>query len=234
MFNTLLESRASRTKRNGSTTASALIHGALIALAVALSSTHSVDARPLAPEGPIHIVPLAPTKAPHTSRPVAPQTSNSVSQQSNVDVIIDIPTITPVGIPDIDFGRAPIEEGRIVIGRGDNPGLHTTGLVSGVGIGGVIDEAAVDRAPAVVGNAPEPRYPALLRSNGTSGHVVVRFVVDTAGRAEMDRFSVVESTHPLFADAVRNALASYRFSPGEVAGRKVRTLVQMPFAFQLR
>ena len=161
-------------------------------------------------------------------------TSNFSSQQSKVDIVIDMPSIVPIGIPDIDLGRAPIDEGQMVIGHGGIPGRTTTGAGSELGSGSVIDEAAVDRAPNVLGNAPEPRYPAVLRSNGTSGHVVVRFVVDTTGRAEMDRLTVVESTHPLFVDAVRNALANYRFSAGEVAGRKVRTLVQMPFAFQLR
>jgi hypothetical protein len=32
---------------------------------------------------------------------------------------------------------------------------------------------------------------------------------------------------------VKNALGYYRFSPGEVAGRKVRTMVQVPFTFAL-
>jgi hypothetical protein len=49
----------------------------------------------------------------------------------------------------------------------------------------------------------------------------------------MGRVQIVEASHPLFADAVRGALARYRFSAGEAAGRKVRTMVQMPFEFTL-
>ena len=49
----------------------------------------------------------------------------------------------------------------------------------------------------------------------------------------MDGVEIIETSHPLFAEAVKNALAFYRFSPGEVAGRKVRTMVQIPFTFSL-
>jgi len=63
---------------------------------------------------------------------------------------------------------------------------------------------------------------------------VVRFVVDTMGRAELGDVVIVEATHALFADAVKNALERYRFTPGAVEGRKVRTMVQLPFTFSLR
>jgi protein TonB len=62
---------------------------------------------------------------------------------------------------------------------------------------------------------------------------VVQFVVDTVGRAELADLQVIEAPHPLFVDAVRSALARYRFSVGEAAGRKVRTRVQIPFEFTL-
>ena len=100
--------------------------------------------------------------------------------------------------------------------------------------GGVVDVAVVERIPRMLGNAPTPRYPASLRESGISGNVVIRFVVDTLGRAELDGVVIQEATHMLFADAVKNVLGFYRFSPGEVGGRKVRTLVQVPFTFALK
>ena len=38
----------------------------------------------------------------------------------------------------------------------------------------------------------------------------------------------------LYDEAVREALGRYRFVPGEVAGRKVRTMVQLPFDFRVK
>ena len=61
----------------------------------------------------------------------------------------------------------------------------------------------------------------------------VQFVVDTLGRAEMSGLRVVEESDPLFAQSVRAVLPRYRFSPGEVGGQKVRTLVQVPFEFTI-
>jgi protein TonB len=85
----------------------------------------------------------------------------------------------------------------------------------------------------VSGRALEPRYPSSLRDAGVQGRVVVQFVVDTLGRAEMAELQVVETPHALFVESVRAALSHYRFSPGEAGGRKVRTRVQVPFDFRL-
>ena len=81
---------------------------------------------------------------------------------------------------------------------------------------------------------PSPQYPSSLRQSGITGQVLVQFVVDTLGRAEMGDVQIVEASHALFADAVRAALARYRFSAGEAAGHRVRTRVQLPFTFSLR
>jgi protein TonB len=122
----------------------------------------------------------------------------------------------------------------VVVGRGlpaDSP--IGVGRTLGGGDGSALDERDVDRAPRLIGAAQEPRYPAALRESGIQGRVVVQFVVDTLGRAELGELQVVESAHPRFVDAVRDALARYRFSVGEAAGRKVRTRVQLPFEFTL-
>ena len=71
----------------------------------------------------------------------------------------------------------------------------------------------------------------MLRERGHNGRVVVQFVIDTLGRAEMGGLQVVEASDPLFAESVRAVLPRYRFSPGEAGGRKVRTLVALPFDF---
>lgn len=76
-----------------------------------------------------------------------------------------------------------------------------------------------------------PKYPPDLRAAGIEGEVLVQFVVDTTGRAEMASLEVLQSSHEAFAEAVRVALAEMRFTTADVSGRKVRQLVQLPFVF---
>ena len=79
----------------------------------------------------------------------------------------------------------------------------------------------------------QPRYPDILRQAGVEGEVLAQFVVDTSGRAEMNSYKVLKTTHELFGNAVKNALPGMRFIPAEVGGRKVRQLVQQPFTFAI-
>jgi TonB family protein len=78
-----------------------------------------------------------------------------------------------------------------------------------------------------------PTYPDALRGHGVQGEVLVQFVVDTTGRAEMSSFKVLRSTDMLFTTAVRNVLPDYEFTPAIKDNRKVKQLVQMPFHFCL-
>ena len=63
--------------------------------------------------------------------------------------------------------------------------------------------------------------------------MLAQFVVDTTGRAQPGSFKVLKSTHELFTLAVKNALPQMRFLPAEIGGRKVKQLVQQPFAFAI-
>ena len=98
---------------------------------------------------------------------------------------------------------------------------------------GVLFDFQVEKpASANPSNMP-PRYPERLRAVGIQGGVVAKFVVDTAGHAEMRTFEVLNSEHEAFTAAVREALPEMRFFPAQVGGRKVRQLIQMPFTFSL-
>ncbi|MHB1071995.1 MAG: energy transducer TonB [Gemmatimonadaceae bacterium] len=44
----------------------------------------------------------------------------------------------------------------------------------------------------------------------------------------------MESTHLLFTEAARAAIARARFAPAQVGGRPVRMLMELPFLFELR
>lgn len=88
-----------------------------------------------------------------------------------------------------------------------------------------VDQAAkvrVNRAPA---------YPENLRSARIDGQVLVQFVVDERGAADMNTFKVIKTTNPEFSDAVRRAISNSAYSPAEIRGRRVKQLVQQPFVF---
>ncbi len=78
-----------------------------------------------------------------------------------------------------------------------------------------------------------PAYPSLLEKQGIEGTAVVRFVVDTTGRADLETFRVIETNHPLFGTAVRDALPGMKFHPATVGPKKVRQMVEIPFGFQI-
>lgn len=76
-----------------------------------------------------------------------------------------------------------------------------------------------------------PVFPDSLYRAAMGGRVVAEFVVDVDGRPNMGTFSAVSSTHALFTEAVRGAVSGARFTPAWRSGKRVRQLVQLPFAF---
>ena len=94
-------------------------------------------------------------------------------------------------------------------------------------------EFQVEKPVAPMSGNAAPPYPALLRAANVEGEVLAQFVVDTNGRAEMNTFKVLKSSHDLFTTSVELSLPQMRFHPAEIAGKKVRQLVQMPFVFSL-
>ncbi|MDT3310503.1 energy transducer TonB [Pseudomonas sp. rhizo66] len=67
-------------------------------------------------------------------------------------------------------------------------------------------------------NNPKPIYPLELQRAGVTGEVKVRFVASADG--SVGEISIRESTHPDFSDAVRVAIAQWRFKPWTVEGGK--------------
>jgi hypothetical protein len=79
-----------------------------------------------------------------------------------------------------------------------------------------------------------PVYPEPLRVANVEGEALAQFVVDTMGLAQMSTFRILKSTDPWFTSAVYGLLPRLRLAPAEIKGRKVRELVQEPYAFNLR
>lgn len=230
MLNVLLESQAPRTRRLRSTITSALLHVLLIAAAVVVTVPEPVDANGVAPPTPpVFIVPPAVRRP--TLQP-APADVSRLTERLPAPTTIAVPDVVPSTLPPIDPVAALLPD-QLVLGGATVRSASPLFGGQPVTIDGVADEHFVDHAPRLIGRALEPHYPAALRHAGVNGRVVVQFVVDTLGRAELDDLAVMEAAHPLFVASVRTALERYRFTVGEAGGRKVRTRVQMRFEFLL-
>lgn len=91
--------------------------------------------------------------------------------------------------------------------------------------------AAEQSAIRVEGSAA-PIYPPSLIEQQLDGSVMTHFVIDTAGRVDMATAQFLDATHPLFEQAVRDAMPGMRFYPASVSGHRVRQLVEQRFDFR--
>ena len=236
MLTTLLESNAVRTRRTGGTLASTLVHAALFAGAITATTRGSV-VKPTPPDEillpPVVVAPPS-DRGRVLTRPSAPITATSAPAAPRLPTIDRVPS--EIAQIDVDV--------KVAIGSDDDlargalgPPSHRVGGALGGPTGPTrdtaLDERNVDLVPRIVGNPVPPTFPSFMRERGVGGRVAIQFVVDTLGRAEMHGLRVVEATDSLFARSVRAVLPRYRFTPGEVRGQKVRTLVQLPFDFTL-
>ncbi|HEY0970873.1 MAG TPA: energy transducer TonB [Gemmatimonadales bacterium] len=238
MFGKLIETNARRQRSAGSTLASFVLHAALIGLAVA-ATANAGDGEPREEPEVVEFVDTPrPDEPPPPEPEPAPLPPDAVAAPPAPlgFPTLEPPTEVPDVIPEIDLSRPLTDESDFTgIGvpggtRDGVPGAHTSPVLDPQRDFGVHE---VERAVMPL-DAVSPSYPAMLRSRGTEGRVVVRFVVDTTGRVEEGSIEVVESSHDLFTASVRRALAGMRFSPAEIGGRRVRQLVQQPFVFEIR
>ncbi len=237
MFDTLLESRATRTRRTGGTLASTLVHAALFAGAITVT-TSGPAARPTPPAERV-LPPLVVARPPEPpsaiERPAVPEVQPAPTPSApRLPTIDRVPNEIPPIDLDVKVAVASNEEvARGALGPMNQPAGGALGGPIAPTRDGALDERYVDRAPRVVGNPVPPTFPFAMRERGVGGRVAIQFVIDTLGRAEMRGLRVVEAPDSSFAHAVRAVLPRYRFTPGEVRGQKVRTLVQLPFDFTL-
>ncbi|MEP6763014.1 MAG: M56 family metallopeptidase [Gemmatimonadaceae bacterium] len=101
-------------------------------------------------------------------------------------------------------------------------------------------EFQVDRAVISAPGSVGPAYPAALKAAKIEGQVLVQFVVDENGVADVSSFKILrpraennEVVHPEFENAIRDALPNMRFVPAQVKGVNVKQVVQQPFQFSL-
>lgn len=90
----------------------------------------------------------------------------------------------------------------------------------------------VDRAPMGMYQT-QPVYPFRAKRMQIEGTVTIRFLVGTNGHTS--KFSVINADpEGIFEEAVRQAVAAWRFEPAQKDGKKVATWVVTPIRFQLQ
>ncbi len=232
MFHTLLESRATRTRRTGGSVLSIVLHAALILIAVILTGNAATSTTSEAPPDELHFTKVEPPKVIPT--PVVPDRAYTAPPLKGFQVlppVVDIPSV----LPDIDLLVPPTNPDDFS-GRGRPNGTSTgtdAGTSAPVPTNGIYSEFQVERPVVLVAGSAGPLYPEMLRVAGVEGQVMAQFVVDTTGRANIGSFVALLSDNALFTAAVRTALTRMRFIPAEVDGHKVAQLVQQPFQFSV-
>jgi protein TonB len=234
MFDQLIETKAAKQKRSGGTVISVIVHTVLIVGAIyATNKTAEALEKPkeekvVLQENKKEPEPEKPKEQPKQQQPVA-QAAPPKGFQVPVPPV-EIPDV----IPDVDLSKKATDEADFS-GKGVQGGV-AKGVEGGTGP--VISDQPyfdfqVEKAAAAIPGSGSPAYPEMLKSSGVEGEALVQFIVDTTGRAELGSFKVLRASHDAFGQAGRAALPRMRFLPAEIGGRKVRMLVQQPFAFAL-
>lgn len=231
MFQTLTESRRSRSRRVGGAAMSVAAHW-LVVLGLVLASAEASPTR-TASRAEV-VVFQRPAEKPRPPVPAAPEIA--APRPVREVVALKAPLGIPNVIPEIDLRRAVTDPREFAIRRiGTDRDAAVGGTSRGVppGVNAVLTVLEVEQSVRVAGEPITPVYPDALRRAGVEGEVLVSFVVDTLGRAEPSSFTVLRATHELFAQAVRAAVARQRFDPARVGSRAVRQLVQQLFSFTI-
>lgn len=231
MFNNLVESKPKKQRSLGGTIFSFVAHYGLVLFMIYASAQAATQK-----EGPkqekVEFVEVKKEEAPKPKEPPPPELVAAPPPPKGFQTLtapIEIPDV----LPDIDLTRR-VTNAEDFTGKGVVGGF-ATGVETKVEVreDNTYFDFQVEKPVMQAPNSPTPQYPDILRQAGVEGEALVSFEVDTAGRADVSTFKVIRTTHELFATAVRNALPRMRFIPAEVGDRKVRQLVQQPFAFAI-
>jgi len=232
MFTTLLESKPKRDKNPGGAIASIVLHVVFIGLAVAVTLNAGLRSEKEHRQEDVKFVQTkAPPPKPEPPKPPPPQTTVTPPPPKGFQVLT-APINIPTKIPDVDLSKAVTNEADFS-GKGVEGGV-AKGVVGGKGAVNpdqTYFEFQVEKPAMARETNPTPTYPSMLESAGVEGEVLVQFVIDTLGKADMSTFKVLKSTNDLFTSSIRSVLPRLRFYPAETGGRKVKELVQYPFSF---
>jgi TonB family protein len=103
-----------------------------------------------------------------------------------------------------------------------------------ISIDSVYTELQVDTAAARYDGSAAPPYPPSMLEQKKEGQVVIQYVIDSTGKADLSSITIMQSTHEEFSNSVKSTLPFMRFRPAKMGPRKVRQLVQQLFSFKIR
>ena len=235
MFDNLIETKKKKQRSTGGTVISVVLHTVLIAAAVYATAhaTEAVIAKPKAEKLDFVEVKKEEPKQEPEKAPPPPEVTVAPPPPKGFQVLA-APVNIPDVIPDIDLSKHVTDvadfSGKGVAG-GSGRGIE--GGTGPTNNEGAYFEFQVEKTVLGAPGNPQPTYPSMLQSAGVEGRVLAQFVVDTSGKADMSTFKVLETSHDLFSQAVRQALPRMRFFPAEIGGKKVRQVVQQPFTFAI-
>jgi len=233
MFTTFSESSSGREKRSGGTLFSFILH--VVVIVAAVKGTLSAKARAdKYKEQKVEFVQVKKEEPPKEVEKPPPQELIAPPPPKGFQ-ILTAPIKIPDLIPEIDLSKSTTRE-EDFSGKGSVGGTArgvTGGVARPLNSDQPLFDFQVEKPASASPNNQAPTYPNQLRAANIEGQVIAKFVVDTSGRADMRTFEILKSDHDLFTNAVRSSLPQMRFFPAEVAGRKVKQLVQMPFVFSL-
>jgi protein TonB len=230
MFDNLIETKPKKPKTAKGMAISIVVHAALISGAV-FGTLQAKEAFEKPREEKVDFIDMKKDEPPPPEKVETPPPEVIAAPPPPKGFqVLTAPIKIPDVLPEIDLSKKVTDEadfsGKGVVG----------GIAKGVGNGPADQtyfEFQVEKQVSLAPGASPPRYPDMLRSANVEGEVLVQFVVDTTGRVDMSQFKVLKTSHELFTNAVKNALNQMRFFPAEIAGRKVKQLVQQPFNFTL-
>ena len=162
------------------------------------------------------VVPDEPEELDEVADSVAPVEMASDSQESSdVDLGIDIGdmALSTGGGFAIDIPRF----GRRSGGGGDGEDL----------LGADMD------SPPSPSSKTQPIYPASLLKNGVGGKVLISCTIDATGKVVGTSIKS-SSGHPDLDKAAINAVNRWKFKPGTKGGKKVKSVVVVPFNFEVK
>jgi protein TonB len=238
MFDNLIESKAKKQRRAGGFLTSFVVHTVIISGAV-YATAHATEVIEKIREEKVDFVQVKKEEPPppkEEPKPPPPPTDVVAAPPPPKGFqILTAPIKIPDVLPQIDLSRAVTNEDDFS-GKGQAGGT-STGVLGGtpqpIQADQPLFDFQVEKQVQLAPGQKAPDYPPALRQSAIDGSVTVQFVVDTMGRAQMNTFKEISSTHPQFTNAVRNHLPSMRFIPAEAGGRKVMQLVQQPFVFAI-
>jgi protein TonB len=235
MFDNLLETKKKKQRTVGGTIISVVVHTVAIAAAVygTLNAREAILEKPKAEKVDFVEIKKDEPKPEPEKAPPPPEVTVAPPPPKGFQVLA-APVTIPDVIPDIDLSKKVTDEADFTgkgvaggVGRGVEGGTGPTNNEN------AYFEFQVEKTVLSAPGNPQPNYPSMLQSAGVEGKVLAQFVVDVDGKADMSTFKVLESSHELFTQSVRQVLPRMRFFPAEIGGKKVRQVVQQPFVFGL-